>query len=66
MSRKAKKPIDISNIELTVNGNDITVKGKHGELQLSLTNQVKLIFKKIIFTLFLIQSHHILGYIFHY
>ena len=41
MSRKAKKTIDISAVDFKQNDSQINVKGKHGELSLTLDHNVK-------------------------
>ena len=42
MSKLARKPIDISNVEVTYEQRNLSIKGKHGQLNISLVHGVEL------------------------
>ena len=42
MSKLARKPINISDVEASVESSNLTIKGKHGELSLSIPHDVNL------------------------
>ena len=42
MSKLARKPINISDVEASVESSNLTIKGKHGELSLNIPHDVNL------------------------
>jgi large subunit ribosomal protein L6 len=42
MSKLARKPINISDVEATLTGRNLTIKGKHGQLNLEIISDVDL------------------------
>ena len=42
MSKLARKPIDISNVEVTYEQRNLSIKGKHGQLEMTLVHGVEL------------------------
>jgi large subunit ribosomal protein L6 len=42
VSRVGKKPINIKDVEFTINGNTVTVKGKHGKLEKSFHSNINI------------------------